>query len=376
MIKKALVALLISLLLLGSNSCSIITGDFGATPEDEASGPLSLMLRAVPSTGTITLMYNNLTILSTYENVVIPSRQTSRQEKLDWWASIQDYILYGYPAPVVTEIWGFDVVNVAGMLTWWGDGLVTILSGDLDTDAFRRKLLSYGYKETTYLGSPVFTGIPEPNEDFDLGILPQGFGIINGAGTGDETTDFILMTEPGGNNIEFARQSIEAAIAAYRQKTSLADKPNSLTKLAAYVGEAGAAFITSDTLFTLALEHVTAAQAEWMREAAGPGKLDPYGGMGITYRKDGNNQILEFILDYNDGMAAATNAATLEERLSESRSLMFDMPFGQIWDILEVVNDGPFLRATASLRETVPQEKLFFVVLVYTLDFWFLYPES
>ena len=244
MLKKALTTSLMLVLISGISACTIITGEHDS-PFTEGDGtPLTLMLHAVPPAGTTTLMYNDIPVLSDYHNYEVPARTASIEERVEWWTSIQNAILWGYPAPFVTELWGFDVVDVSGILTFWGDDPVTILSGDLNTAAFRQKLLSYGYEENTYLGLPVFSGIPEPNEDINFDILPRAFGIINGVRTGREPVNFIVMSEGSGDDIEFARQSIETAIAAYRQKASLADTSHPLARLADAIGEVGAAYIS------------------------------------------------------------------------------------------------------------------------------------
>ena len=249
MLRKVLSTSLMLALLTAISACTIVTGEYDSPFVDEDRTPLSLMLQAVPPAGTTTLMYNDFPALSEYRDHEVPPRTASIEERVAWWISIQDFLLWGYPFPFITELWGFDVVDVSGILTFWGEGPVTILSGDLDTNAFRQKLLSYRYEEDTYLGLPVFSGIPEPNENIKPDILPRAFGIINGVRTGAEPVNFIVMSGSGDDDVESARQGIEATIAAYHQNSSLADESNPLTILASSVGEVGAAYITTDTRF-------------------------------------------------------------------------------------------------------------------------------
>ena len=377
MLRKALTTSLILVLISGISACTIITGEDDSPIFDGDSTTLSLMLQAVPPAGTTTLMYNDITALSEYRGQKIPSRTASIEEKLEWWKSIQDNILWGYPFPIITDLWGFDAVDVSGILTFWGDGPVTILSGDLDTTAFRRKLLSYGYAETTYLGLPVFSGIPEPNENIKPDIRPRAFGIINGVRTGTETINFIVMSGSGDDDVESARQGIEATIAAYRQKTSLADVSNPLTKLADAVGKVGAAYITTENRLNMALEISKGNLAEWMRAATGPGELRPYDAVAMTYRGESGRTVFDFILAYDTPAAAAAGMPVLRERLVEGRFLhLYDTPLSEVWTIEDVTSSGSLLRATVHPLDTAPLGDLLFVSMVYAVDYWFLYTGS
>jgi len=376
-INKVLTTCLMLALLTGISACTIITGEYDSPAAGEDSTPLALMLNAVPNAGTTTLLYNDIPALSGYHDREVPPRTASTEEKMEWWASFQDAILWGYPAPFVTELWGFDAVDVSGILTFWSDSLVTILSGDLDTTAFRRKLLSYGYEEDTYLGSPVFSGTPESNENFSVGILPHAFGIINGVRTGAEFVSFILMSESGDEDIEIARKSIEASIAAYRQKSSLANESNPLTTLADVVGEVGAAYITTDTRFTFIIEQSSKDRIEQIRESIGPGELSPYNALAMTYHWEDDSIILEFILAYETPAAARANIQVLRERLNKGRSFLFyDAPLSEIWTIEDVTNRDSLLLATVRLLRTTRSHDYFFVDMFYALDYWFLYPNQ
>jgi len=375
MLRKVLSTSLMLVLLTGISACSIITGEYDSPFADEDSTPLTLMLHAVPPAGTTTLLYNDIPALSEYRDHEVPPRTASIEDKMEWWISVQDYILWGYPFPFVTEHWGFDAVDVSGILTFWGEGPVTILSGDLDTNAFRQKLLSYGYTETTYLGSPVFSGIPEPNEDINFDILPRAFGIINGVRTGREPVNFIVMSEGSGDDIEFARQSIETAIAAYRQKASLADESNPLIKLADSIKEVGAAYITTDNRFTHVIEQSTEDHLERIRAAIGPGELDPYDAMAMTYRGEGERIVFDFILAYETTAAARANVPVLRVRLSQGHSfLSHNTPLSEIWTIEDVTSSDSQLRATVHLVDTAPLGDLLFVSMVHVVDYWSLYP--
>ena len=375
MLRKVLSTSLMLVLLTGISACSIITGEYDSPATDEDSTPLTLMLHAVPPTGTTTLIYNNIPALSEYHDREMPSRTAPIEEKVEWWKSFQDAILWGYPAPIITELWGFDAVDVSGILTFWGEGPVTILSGDLDTTAFRMKLLTYRYTETTYLGSPVFSGMPESNEDINVDILPRAFGIINGVRTGAEPINFIVMSEAGDNDIEFAKQSIEATIKAYHHKSSLAYTSNPLTTLASSIGDVGAAHITTDTRLNMVLQVNKGYIEERMRAAIGPGELSPYDAVAMTYRWEGDSIFFEFILAYETTAAARANIPVLQERLSRGRSFWFhDAPLSEIWTIESVTSSDSFLQATVQLVDNTDFYDLFFQAMVWAMDYWFLYP--
>ena len=393
-LKKAITTSLILVLLTGIGACTIITGEHDSPILDGDSTPLSLMLHAVPPTGTTTLIYNNIPALSEYHGREIPLRTVSIEDKVEWWMSFQDTILWGYPAPIITELWGFDATDVSGVLTFWGEGPVTILCGDIDTTTFRQKLLSYGYTETTYLDFTVFTGMHEDREyinvdvqlhfsniisglrqgEFNIGILPRVFGVIPGAGTEEEPVNLIVMSEGGDGDIEFATKNIEASLAAYRQKSSLADEDNPLTVLASSVGEVGAAYITTDTRLNMVLQVSKGHLEERMRAAVGPGELSPYDAAAMTYRWEDESIVFEFILAYETPAAAQANIPVLQERLSQGRSFWFkDALLSEIWTIEEVVTNGSFLQATVRLVDNTKLYDVFFSAMVWMGDYWFLY---
>jgi hypothetical protein len=303
--KSFIVSLLLTLFLIFS-SCNIITGELDSTSFGEENPSLVLMLHAVPAQVTTTILYNDIPALSEYHNVAIPPRTAPEEDKIEWWTSFQNVILWGYPFPVFSEVWGFDSVDISGMLTYWGEGPVTILSGNLDTEAFRTKLISYGYEESTYLGLSIFSGIPESKAVLNVDILPRAFGIINGAGPENEPYNLIIMSEAGDNDVEFGRRLVEDAFYAYRQKVSLADETNSLARLAEAAGRAGAVYATVDNRFMYVMAQVTEEQFEEMKTAAGPGILDPYRAVAMTYRRESGRVVFDFILDYKTSAEAVS----------------------------------------------------------------------
>ncbi|MGD9143416.1 MAG: hypothetical protein PVG61_06190 [Dehalococcoidia bacterium] len=372
--KMALYISLITALPLISISCNIINGDIASPAPEEDNDLLPLMLHAVPATGTTALMYNDMRYLSESRGLEAPSQNASIEDKIEWWSSFQSDLLYGYPFPYDDAFWGFNAADISGILTYWGEGRVTILCGNLDTVTFRMKMLSYGYEESSYLGRPVLSGTPEPSGDMSFEVLPRAYGIINGVRIGSEPVNFILMSG-SGNDPDQSIQNIKKSIAAYHQKTSLAGISNPLTRLAASVGEVGAAYITTDTSLTSILENASVEQAERMKAAIGPGYLPPYQGLAMTYRWEDGRIIYDFILAYETHTDAEAGVPVLRERLSQGHSYMFhDAPLSGVWTIRDVSSSDSLLKAKVLLLDTAPRYDSFFVVMVYAVDYWFLYP--
>jgi hypothetical protein len=372
--KSFIVSLLLTLFLIFS-SCNIITGELDSTSFGEENPSLVLMLHAVPAQVTTTILYNDIPALSEYHNVAIPPRTAPEEDKIEWWTSFQNVILWGYPFPVFSEVWGFDSVDISGMLTYWGEGPVTILSGNLDTEAFRTKLISYGYEESTYLGLSIFSGIPESKAVLNVDILPRAFGIINGAGPENEPYNLIIMSEAGDNDVEFGRRLVEDAFYAYRQKVSLADETNSLARLAEAAGRAGAVYATVDNRFMYVMAQVTEEQFEEMKTAAGPGILDPYRAVAMTYRRESGRVVFDFILDYKTSAEAVSGVPVLRERLKQGRSYLYEKQLSKIWTIEDVSTHGSLLRAKVRPIDATLSYDFLFIGMVYAVDSWFLYPS-
>src|SRR5450759_4474555 len=103
----------------------------------------------------------------------------------------------------------------------------------------------------------------------------------------------------------------------------------------------------------------------------GTGKLDPYGQLAITFRKDGNDSILEFILGYDTDAAAQSNVTTLEKRLSEGRRGFTGQPVSEIWKVREVKANGEFLHGTVQLVEQPDGKTLNFANMLFLKDYLF-----
>jgi hypothetical protein len=372
MFKRTVFAVLTLMLVLGGIACG--DNDKPSTNAAADSIPLLYMLRAVPAMDVSMLMYNDLTVLSEYNDVAPPASIAPREDKFAWWATFQNYLLRGYPLSAMTEVWGFDAVDVEGMLTVWVEGTpLTVLSGKLDTAAFRQKLGTYKYEEESLLGYPVYSGIPESEEELIVNLLPRACSIIERVEVKGGTVALIIMAESADNNVALARSIVEAAVTGYHEKTSLAYETGGIAELAGSLGRVGSAFITDDSRYEKQLQESDPETSERLKSAAGPGELDPYTQLAITYRKDGADSIFEFTLAYDTPSAAEANAAALRQRLSEGRSLLYDRALAEYWTVREVKADGTFLHATVKVAETT--HDVFYAGMIYARDLWFLYPS-
>ena len=112
-----------------------------------------------------------------------------------------------------------------------------------------------------------------------------------------------------------------------------------------------------------------------MIAAAGPGELDPYDALAMTYRWEDDSILFEFILAYETPAIARANVPVLRERLSQGRFFHFyDTPLSEVWTIQGVTSSGSLLRATVRLVDTAPLGDWLFVDMIYVVDYWFLYP--
>lgn len=369
---KAALLILLAIILAGAGSCDVITGNFSAGNE---TSDITSMLRFLPCDGTTTMLYNNLQTLTEQQGSEVPLRVASSEEKEGWWTSVQSSVLWGYPNPLDQDLWGFDTVDVTGILTAWGDYTpVTVLSGNLDAAAIRQKLLSFHFEETPLFESALFvadptSGYPSPGPNF-----PLAFGIVEAADSHDKPSSYILMSEPGGTNISLARESIEGAITAYHQKASLADSYNQVRTLADSLGEVGSAFLANETRFAFVLGIIDETIFGQIKAAIGPGEINYYEALSLSSRMVDGATVLEFILAYQLPDDASTDAPVLKERLVQGRNLRTGIPLSDLWTVSDVGTSGTLLRANVNLTEKAKADELFFTAMIYTIDYWFLYP--
>jgi hypothetical protein len=374
----ALTIMIISVLILGGVACS-------NTPASANVSTLSSLLQVVPPSENILIMYNNIPALSAYQNQNIPSRQASMEEKIQWWDTFQRDILSVYPNSGIVDLWGFDDVDLKGILTFWDSNSpqVTVLSGNLDTGAFLNKMQSYQYTEDSYLGYTVLSGIPVINigASSDLSNrMPRAYGIINGIKVNGETVNLILMVPPETENeVIPAKKAIEAALKSYHEKTSLGFQKDIITTLANSLGEVGAAQIMSASAFEQRYQELTVEPQNVIKSYIAPVELGRYNAFAITLSKDGNDSILTFSLAYDNNTEAKSNIDALRTRVSESRSMVFPRtplagPDG-LWNVLEVKADSQFLRATVKRNESDGKPIISMPSMIWVSDYWFLYPN-
>lgn len=341
---------------------------------DMIDEPLSYMLRVVPATVDM-IMFSDIPVLSASEGQSIPSRQASLEERVAWWTSFQRHLLAVYSAPAIDELWGFRAADIQGILNW-PPLQTTVLGGMLDTTAFREKMKSYGYNEESYLDYIVVSGTPQPTGELTeqiAAMMPRAFGVIDGMEVEGETVNLIIMSAQSANDPLQAKTNIEAILKAHHDKTSLAYRNGGITDLANSVGKVGSAFITTRSDLEATWERMDTTQKDNLKTAIGPGELDPYNEFAITYRREGDGRLFEFIMAYDSAADAEANTETIRTRLAEAHSTIYG-PLSDLWTVQDVVAEGRYLSAAVEL---IPQEsgKPFYLTgMIYAPDYWFLLP--
>ena len=347
------------------------------TSTDATAGPLSWLLQAAPAGDIVYLTYDDIEALSASQNQAIPSGAASLEEKTKWWTTFQNYVVASGAYYTVTDIF-FDIVNLKGALTVWyqDQSSINISGGQLDLAALREMLKPYQYTEENYLGYPIFSRAQQPAVDTQPGWskwLPPTFGIIEGVKNGGDTVSLILTaSNSGDNDVSKARSTIQSALKAYQDKKTLAYQSTAITPLINSLGRVGSAFISQGTSLQAELESI---KPEDRPSYIGTGKLDPYSQLAITFRKDGNDSILEFILGYDTDAIAQSNVTTLEKRLSEGRRSFTGQPVSEIWSVKEVKANGSFLHGAVKLIEQPDGKTLNFANMIFLKDYPFLSPN-
>lgn len=362
----------------GSSNPSLNSGVISAstTGSVKDAGPLSWLLRAVPADNIKYLGYSDIPALSSYQGQPIPSHQASVRERIDWWTTIEREVLSGTSFPTIIEVWGFDAVDIKGSLTVWYQDQTSldIFIGNFDIPAFREKLESYQYQEESYLGYPVFTGVPPAAVDISPPLpawFPRACGIIGDVEISGDKISFIILANTPENDKQKAENILQTALKAYQDKTALAYRSGGITDLANSLGRVGSAFIREDFSFELDLQHMPAAERE---KFTGPGELSPYERLAITYRKEGNEPIVEFILAYETNAIAESNIDTLQKRLNEGGSFT-NKPLSEFWTVKDVKANGLFLVGAVELLEQASGRTISFGVMVFGGDYFFLAPN-
>ncbi len=377
--KTAYIILLIALLTTIGSSCNIITGDFSPPTDDKVVSPLSWLLRAVPANADV-IMYSDIPALSAGEGQAIPSRQATVKEKFTWWSTFQRYSLAGIPFNGIHEFWGFDGVDVQGVLTFWPPlPPITVLGGNLDTTAFREKMRSYRYNEETYLDYTVIYGVPQPAGDLTealAGMMPRAFGVIDGLEVGGDTVNLIIISGSDGADDPLpAKSHIDTVLKAFWDRTTLAYGSGGITALAESLGKVGSAFLTTRSDLEEIWRKMDAVQKDTLKAAIGPGELSPYDEFAITYRQERGSRLLEFVLSYDSAPAAVANVETLRTRLTEARSSYHTTPWADLWTVRDVAAAGSYLSATVELIPRDNGKYIYLTAMIYALDYWFLYPD-
>jgi hypothetical protein len=347
------------------------------TSTPTTASPLSWLLQAVPAGDIVNLTYNDIEALSASQSQAIPPDAASLQEKIKWWTTFQNYVVAGQTYYTVTDIF-FDIVNLKGALTVWyqDQSSIGISGGRLDLAALRETLKPYQYTEEDYLGCLIFSRGQQPAVDAQPSWsmwLPPIFAVVEDVKNAEGAVSLIITAgNSGDNDVSKAKSTIQSALKSYQDKKTLAYQSTAITPLINSLGQVGSAYISQDTSLQ---EELQGIKPEETASYIGTGKLDPYGRLAITFRKDGNDSILEFILGYDTNAIAQSNVSTLEKRLSSGRRMITAQPVSQVWKVREVKAIGPFLHATVQLVEQPNGKMLNLANMLFMKDYLFLAPN-
>ena len=358
-----------------SNAASQTSLPVSREPLTAAS--LSLLMQLVPPDHLSYLTYCAPPVLTTYQNQAIPTRGASLKEKMDWWSGFQSYVVASYSFPTVADIWGFEAVDLQGMLTAWyqGNGSISVFSDGFDLAKFRAKMISYGYAEEKYLGFSLYSGLPpldSPATPSLRDFFPRAFGVVDVVKTATDQTSLIIMANPAaGGEVEQAKSAVQTALQAFKGKTSLAYQDGGVADLAASLGRVGAALVgkAAGLGFDSRLE---AMPAESRAALSGPGKLGAFNELAIATR--GKGEVMEFTLTYGSASAAAANVSALQQRLNEGMSTT-NRALSTFWSVQMVSAEGPYLKATVSLIPQPGGAFIKFNSFIFNQDYLFLTPN-
>jgi hypothetical protein len=280
----------------------------------------------------------------------------------------------------VPEFWGFDAIDIKGMISFWTPTLplITAIGGKLNTAAFREKMLSYGCTEESYLDYRILYGTPQPPGELipnAADMMPLAYGVIDSVNLEGEAVSMILMvSRESGKDVQKAKTHIETVLQAYHQKP-ISSYLGMVEMLASNLGTVGSALLVDFSILERMWQQKDQVQKEELQTTIGPGRLDPYINFSIAFKKEGGDSFLEFILAYNTAEKAEANVNTLQKHLTEGRSIMYKKPLSEVWTVDEVKTEHSLLRARVKL---IPQEggkPFFFTGWIYLPDYWFLFPN-
>jgi hypothetical protein len=349
-----------------------------AAGEPLTGASLSLLMQLVPPDHLSYFTYSAPPVLTTYKDQTIPSREASLKEKMDWWSGFQDYVVAGYSYPGVTDIWGFEDVDLQGMLVayYQSNWAISVFSGGFDLGKFRAKLISYGYAEEKYRGFSLYSGIPpldSPATPSLRDFFPRAFGVVDVVKTATDQTSLIIMSYPTAQrDAGQAKAIIQSSLQAFADRSSLAYKEGGVAALGGSLGRVGAAFVgkTAELGLESRLQMLPADKSSGL---VGPGKLGAFNELAIAVR--GKGEIVEFTLTYGNASAAGANVPVLRQRLSQGMSVVTNRALTTFWTVQNVAAEGPYLKATVNL---IPQSNgafLKFNSFIFTQDYLFLTPN-
>ena len=347
--RKALLAILLLFVLTGS--CTSGSGD---------SSLITTPLEAAPETPNWIVMYTDFPLLAKEEGLRQLSRSASLDDRHAWWAAIQPRVLLGLPFCGLHESWGFDITEVDSQVTASG---VSIISGDLDTDAMIQRFIDYGYQEGQYRGAPLFLWTPEVAPQAVRNFFPEAIAILES----EPQAALVSMAIPGYEEpLSEAETAVKQSIDAYLDGNSLADNED-LVEVASLLADYPSVFFCSSAFFSDRL-------VPDLELLSAPGFLEQWSILAIGNRQERNRSFLQFILTFDTAGEAENNVEVVRQRLTEGRSSFPSALLSDIFQIQSVEASGRHVLATVELIGEYAERDGFFTGMFYVWDFGFLLP--
>lgn len=365
------------LMVIFTSGCDLVTGDFGEKPL--TSNDLKLMLRASPSDTEI-ISYVNIPLI--LEGQEVPPQQISTSQEEDWWPLFQSLVLANLPFNGIPELWALNRTDIQGILNLpQPKPRLVIVSGTLDTIAFRLKMKEYGYSEERYLDYYIIYGIPRPSGELDensAGMMPRAYGVIDEVKDGEDNIDLIIMCEDDETtNPIIAKNRVKDSLDTFHENITDSRLSNWFTDIIDSPDKVSSAFLTNRSLLKEVWEkHCShdVSLAEDIKQAVGPGELGTYNDYAIISSKDADSYLIEYVLAFDSLYDAEINIDKLQSRLYSGRSVFWEQELSDLWTIRDIKAEGKYLHSIVELK---PDNRGYYInttSMVYLPDYWFLYP--
>ena len=329
------------------------------TSESGGSSLIATLLTAAPDTPDWSVMYNDLPLLAKEEGLRRPSQSASLDDRITWWSAIQPRVLYGLPLFGIREYWGFDITEVSSQVTASG---VSIISGDLDTDAMIQRLRDYGYQEEQYRGIPFFIWTPQVAQEVRI-IFPKAIAVLE---SGPQTA-LVSMAHTGHESLSGAETAVKQSIDTYLDGNSLADNED-LGEVASLLADYPSAFFCSSIFLTDML-------VPYLERLSAPGFLEWWSMLAIGNHQEGDRSLLLFILTFDTAEMAENNVEVVRQRLTEGRRINTTRDLlSNVFEIRSVEASGRHVLAMVELIGEWAENDYVLTLMISTLDLVFLLP--